>query len=439
MRRLPGARRWLPAGSLILGVALAAPLASAGPVLTTRIDGVLLSEPDIAVSPVDPRAVIVVSKDVTARGEPALSVFRSGDGGASFVGGPLVAGSYLGARADASDPVVVFDRAGTAFFGQLVWRYPGAGFESLIAVQSSRDGGATFAAPVPVVRTFNARRPIDFGAPPDPSVTHDKEWLAVDRSGGPHDGTVHAAWVRIRIAGARQRHRIVVARSVDSGASFSRLRVISRAGRLAVGPQIAVQPDGTVQLAWASFRRTRADRRGVILAARSRDGGVSFSPPRRVARFENNPAADVLVALDAGTRGRLLACWSRARGRRLSSETVCARSHDGRHWSRPTMVAPQLAGVHRLVAVAADGPRRFWVSFYASTPRRTTVRLYRTDDGGRRFALARVLAARRAAPDFVGDYSGLQAAAGRIYAAYVLPRGRRGTPNAIYVSSLPTD
>jgi hypothetical protein len=72
-------------------------------------------------------------------------------------------------------------------------------------------------------------------------------------------------------------------------------------------------------------------------------------------------------------------------------------------------------------------------------PRRTTVRLYRSDDGGRRFALARVLAARRAAPAFVGDYSGLQAATGRIYAAYVLPRAGRGTPNAIYLSSLPTD
>lgn len=435
-------RRSAVGGALVsVAVGLVSPPAVAQPTLTARIDGpvgAVLSEPDIAVNPIDPREVIVVSKDITARGEPALDAFRSSDGGASFTGGRLVAGSYLGARADASDPVVVFDRAGTAFFGQLVWRYPGTGFESLIAVQRSHDGGATFASPTTVVRSFNRRTPIDFGGPPDPSVTHDKEWLAVDRTGGPRDGTVYAAWVRIHIARGRQHNRIVVARSVNGGASFSRPRVVSRAGRLAVGPQIAVQPDGTVQLAWASFRRAPTERRATVLSARSTEGGTSFSAPRRVARFRSSRAAEVLVALDASSSGRLLACWSRARGRR-SSQTVCARSRDGRRWSRPVVVAPRLGGAHRLVAVAADRPRRFWISFYATTGPRTTVRLYRSRDHGRRFALASVLATRRSAFGFVGDYSGLEVASGRVYAAYALPGGGRGTPNAIYVTSLPAN
>jgi hypothetical protein len=409
--------------------------------LTTRIDGparAVLSEPDIAVNPIDPREVIVVSKDITARGEPALDAFRSSDGGASFSGGRLVAGSYLGVRADSSDPVVAFDRAGTAFFGQLVWRYPGRGFESSIGVQRSDDGGTTFASPVQVVRTVNRRTPIDFGAPPDPSVTHDKEWLAVDRTGGARDGTIYAAWVRIRIARGRQRNRIVVARSVDGGASFSRPRFISRAGRLAVGPQVAVGRGGTVHVAWASFRRTPTERRATVLSARSTDGARGFSVPRRVARFKSGLAAEVLVALDASTSGRLLACWSRARGRR-SSQTVCARSRTGRRWSGPVVVAPRVGGAHRLVAIAADGRRRFWISFYAMRGPRTTVRLYRSGDGGRRFQLASVLARRRSAFGFVGDYSGLDVASGRVHAAYALPRGGRGTPNAIYVTSLPAN
>jgi hypothetical protein len=41
-------------------------------------------------------------------------------------------------------------------------------------------------------------------------------------------------------------------------------------------------------------------------------------------------------------------------------------------------------------------------------------------------------------PGFVGDYSGLEATADRIFAAYVLPRRGRDSRNSIYVESLET-
>ena len=83
---------------------------------------------------------------------------------------------------------------------------------------------------------------------------------------------------------------------------------------------------------------------------------------------------------------------------------------------------------------------------YAIDRRRgTTVRLYRSADGGRSFRLERILARRPfAAGGFLrgsgvrtGDYFGLTAAAGRVTAAYVLPRrGRRPLSNSVYVTTV---
>lgn len=134
----------------------------------------------------------------------------------------------------------------------------------------------------------------------------------MDRSGGPNHGTLYAAWVRIRTTASRQRNRIAVSRSSDGGHSFSAPELISSARRFALGPQLAVQPDGTLQVVWASFRRSEGERRGTVLRAASRDGGGSFSAPRRIERFANGPAAYNLVALAASAAGRLLACWSQA-------------------------------------------------------------------------------------------------------------------------------
>lgn len=260
----------------------------------------------------------------------------------------------------------------------------------------------------------------------------------MDRSGGPNHGTLYAAWVRIRTTASRQRNRIAVSRSSDGGHSFSAPELISSARRFALGPQLAVQPDGTLQVVWASFRRSEGERRGTVLRAASRDGGGSFSAPRRIERFANGPAAYNLVALAASAAGRLLACWSQGR-RARSSHAVCSRSRTGARWRRPVPVAPDVRGAQSLVAVAEQESRRFWVSFYSSTRRRTQVRLYRSDRAGRRFRFVRRLASRNVGRDelgFVGDYTGLETAGGRVFAAYVLPRRRGGSPNSIYVTSL---
>jgi hypothetical protein len=415
---------------VVLAAALvAAALVSPVAARTARIDGPRnsdLSEPHVAVDPTDPRRVLVVAKDAGF----SLDAFRSADGGATFTGGRLIAGSYLGAQALATDPVVVINSGGTAFFGQLVMREPpGQDSESIVGLMRSDDGGATYGEPMPVARAPFPELPGDSFGP------YDKEWFAVDRSGGARDGTLYAAWVRVRLRRG-ETNTILISRSSDDGVTWSTPLRISSPRRYALGPQVVVERDGDAHVVWASFRRSETDRRGVVLHSVSRDGGASFSAPRRVARFRNGFAAYKLVALTASEGGRLLACWSEGGNR--SSRTTCSRSAGGARWSRPVSVAPRVRGADDLVAVTGQGRNRFWLTFYARTRRATSVLLYRSDDGGRRFRRVRVLARRPyRLSAFVGDYTGLDVEGGRLFAAYVLPRAGPSSRNSIYVWSRP--
>jgi hypothetical protein len=182
------------------------------------------------------------------------------------------------------------------------------------------------------------------------------------------------------------------------------------------------------------------------VVARSTDGGRTFGAPRAVrgfvpARslgFATGDAANQLIALDAAGDGRLLICWNQAAG-----GTACVRSRGGTRalssWSAPVLVGPQVSGVHELVQVAGDGAQGFDVMFYAECRRSTVVALARSRDGGAHFGAPLVLARRRyALSAFVGDYTGLAAGSGHVYAAFALPRG--GAPdsrNSIYVARVP--
>jgi hypothetical protein len=421
----------------------AAPAAVAGRIV--RIDGprdAVLSEPDLAVDPARPGRVLVVSKDF-AGAYRTLDAYRSSDGGAHFSGGPVVSGAYLGAPADASDPTIAFDRAGHAFFGQLVWRYPARGFDALMGVQQSDDGGASFGAPVAAISAHNASANPRFGQHPAPSTTYDKEWLAVDNTGRAGDGTLYMTWLRFHISRSDvAQSSVMVAARPAGAAAFETPVTVSAPDRYAVGPRIVVAPNGSVLVAWTDFRRSRHERVAAVAVARSTDGGRTFSAPRPVRSFvparspgfASGPDANQLVALAGAGDGRLLMCWNQG-GR---GETACVPSSDGgRRWSSPVVAGSRVGGVHELVQVAGDGARGFDATFYAEGARSTVVALVRSADGGASFGAPVVLARRSyALSSFVGDYTGLAAGGGRVYAAFVLPRGGAGSSNSIYVASV---
>jgi hypothetical protein len=404
---------------------------------TVRLDGPaarILEEPAVAVDPTAPNRVIVVVKDTQGSGDLRLDSFASADGGRTF--GPrrrIANASYGGVPALVSDPVVDFDGAGHAFVGALAIRfYPERNrFDSVIGIRRSDDGGATLGRPVLAVRDEGPGLPEEANFPPD--VTwNDKDWLAVDRA----RGTVYQGWNRIHTRFAGRSSRIAVARSSDGGATFAPPVLLSPPGGVTAGPQLAVRADGTVEAAWVGSPRPVS--RGEVLVATSHDGGATFDAPRRVGRVEGiGRNADDLAAL-ASTGSASLACWGSA------GRARCARAV-GDTWRAPRLVDRRLGGVNDLIAVTGDDAGRFWLGMYVIDRRGTTVRLYRSADGGRSFRLARILARRSfAAGGFLagsgvrtGDYFGLTAGGGRVIAAYVLPRrGRSPLTNSVYVTSM---
>lgn len=403
-----------------------------------RLDGPggrILEEPDVGVDSMAPNRVVVVVKDYRGSGDLRIDRFVSTDGGRTF--GPrrrIANASYGGVPALVSDPVVEFDGAGHAFFGALAIRfYPERNrFDSVIGVRRSDDGGASFGPPVLAVRDEGPGLPEEVDFPPD--VTwNDKDWLAVDRA----RGTVYQAWNRIRTRFGGQSSRIAVARSTDGGATFAPPVLLSPAQGVTTGPQLAVRADGAVEAAWVGSARPVS--RGDALVATSHDGGATFGAPRRVGRVEGIGRNAYDLAALAATGTASVACWG------SGGRAHCARAA-GDSWRASRLVDRRLGGLHDMIAVTGDDAGRFWLGMYAIGRRATTVRLYRSTDGGRSFRLVRILAHRPyAAGGFLpgsgvrtGDYFGLTASGGRVTAAYVLPRrGRSPLANSVYVTTVP--
>jgi hypothetical protein len=397
--------------------------------------GRILEEPDVAVDPAAPNRVVVVVKDTQGSGDLRIDRFVSRDGGRTF--GPrrrIANASYGGVPALVSDPVVEFDGAGHALFGALAIRfYPERNrFDSVVGIRRSDDGGASFGAPAFAVRDEGPGLPEEANFPPD--VTwNDKDWLAVDRA----RGTVYQAWNRIHTRFAGQSSRVAVARSTDGGATFSPPLMLSPPGGVTTGPQLTVRPDGAAETVWVGS--PRYGDRGDVLVATSHDGGATFGAPRRIGLVKGIGRDAYGLAALASSGSASVACWGSA------GRAQCARAV-GDAWRASRPVDRRLGGLQDMIAVAGDEAGRFWLGMYAIGRRGTTVRLYRSADGGRSFRLVRILARRPyAAGSYLpgsgvrtGDYFGLTAAGGRVTAAYVLPRrGRDPLTNSVYVSTVP--
>lgn len=185
---------------------------------------------------------------------------RSTNGGKTFQDlGPLKPNgkvwSLLG------DPVVTVDTRGrakgTVYLASLAADRQARWF---LAVGRSVDHG----------RTFQWERVLAGAAP-------DKEWLAVDNSGGPRDGTLYLTWLEVGAPPG-----INVMASTDGGRTWiRRTRVETTRNGLNHGARVAVGPDGELHVVWESALGSKAG----IRWTRSRDGGRTFAEPRTIGRM----------------------------------------------------------------------------------------------------------------------------------------------------------
>jgi hypothetical protein len=420
-------------------------------------EAAMVSEPHLAIDPARPTRLVAVAQTRD------LVAWRSANGGATWSAGRPLAGSNGRDGYASGDPVVAVGRGGAVLLAAVSIDQQGkCTLLNRVGSYRSEDGGRSFGALAAAGATSSLPRRF-FGQPPIPScplprgltrvTTYDKPWLALDVTSGAHAGSVYLSWSR------NEQHNdgssfpaLLLAASRDGGRSYGRPVVVAararRPAELEHYSQVAVRPDGTVDLVWNDVRRDRI----VVLHASSRNGGATFGSPELVYTLPRSSTAVGLVSsLAVSAAGRLALCWAASiRPKAYLPRIGCALSSGDGTWSQPATPFPN-GGWQYLPAASFQG-ERLWVAAYRSTAETTRVLLVSSDDG-RTFSHPVTLAARRFGrsrlcaphpPDcgprqrFIGDYIGAVAAPGKVSVAFVLPAAGVASPNRVFVATLTT-
>jgi len=401
-----------------------------GPNLQTFDDPQPQNEIAVAVNPLDDRNVLVGSNDYRLRAVGAsvwVGMYTTDDAGKTWTAN-LVPGYPGGPRGILStyqfggDPILAFDRDGSAYAGGIFFRGTPTGGDIRdvsIALSRSDDGGFTWNKPVIVA----------FGKAQ--SIFHDHPQMTADATGGAFDGNVYISWTRFGGVGQID---ILVAASSDRGATWTIQQV---SGPIPQGDaqgyyqdsMVTVGPNGEVYVVWDEwFLDQGAVPRTKIWMTASRDGGATFAPswvaeadvapislPNAAYRHDTYPVA----AADASTgpfRGRLYLTWA---DQGTGDADILLKSSDdgGVTWSSPVRVnddAGTAAQFFPWVAVGPDG--RVDVAFYdrRDDPNDYLLNEYvaRSQDGGRSFVNVRVSDASSDPAvwsSFIGDYNQIAA------------------------------
>ncbi len=385
-------------------------------------------ENSIAVSPANPLNAVVAGMYHQGQKTYVVRTYYTEDGGVSWH--PSAAPPLVTAKAayDAQgDPVVAFDRSGNAYLVTLIKR--GSNYErSGIAVWRSSDGGRTWSNARPVVE-----RQLNY--------FDDKEWIGIDNTGGPYDGTIYVAWLRSasRFSGPIE---LVFSRSIDGGLTWTPEKVIGSGG----GPQFGIGPNGEIHITYAEGLMMKS----VI----SRDGGLTFTdrvdigriavPPNNLAHLDFFLYAFPSSAADASFspyRGNVYSTWAGSAnafpnaGSALPGTIWFSRSTDGgRSWSAPIALSNPSTGRDAMFpSLAVDQVSGDIVVAWldrSDDPQNRLARIYavRSRDGGATFSAPRAFTSpvSLSGISFAGHYNGTAAHGGVWLTAFSDAAGRLG-------------
>lgn len=385
------------------------------------------NEPSIAVNPANPKQV-AVAWQINA------SAAWSQDGGQTWtIAQGTTPKDYrvsgdVSITYDASGRAVLcyiaFDKLGTANY----WAHGAT--RNGIFVRRSEDAGKTWPLSAPAVISHESTPQIPF---------EDKPYIVAATS-GPHAGDLYVGWTQFTLSTTE----LLFARSSDGGITWSRPIKLSSVPGLPrddngalEGFDGVVAPDGTLYAIW--------DDRDGIMMAESHDGGVSFTPERRilhtgpgffgitgVSRSNGFPQ----IGIDPRS-GNLHVAWSDYSNGDLDIFVSSSRDH-GRTWSAPIRVNnnPIHDGTDQFFQWLAVDPVSGAVNvvFYdrRTDNQQTTVTLARSTDGGKNFMNYSLdQQGFEAEGDFLGDYLALAAYGNKVFAAWAhqtseAPKSERG-------------
>jgi hypothetical protein len=218
-----------------------------------------------------------------------MSYAYSTNGGANWTYGGLVlpptGQQVLG------DPMVTVDTNGTFYIATLIG--PGGFAISGVALYQSTatSPAVVFGAPV-VVNGINA-------------TSDDKEWLAVDNSGGAYNGRVYVAWSELSSSGSNEVAQIEEIHSTStSPLTFTGPVALTGLDLFHHGANLAVGPSGEVYLAWSAFVFPFSGiTGGTIRLLKSTDGGTTWVNPNPSDPNPNQTVATLTVTPSDFTSG----------------------------------------------------------------------------------------------------------------------------------------
>jgi Neuraminidase (sialidase) len=302
------------------------------------------NETTIAIDPRDPDNLIGGANDYRffveseQRYDGAAAAYVSHDGGATWTNElmPGISEENDGAYQGVGDPAFAWDPSGdVVYYANIAFNRqanPATGhsaFASAITVSRSFDKGETWQTHFVIQDD-------------EPSVFHDKEWIAV----GP-DGVVYVVWARYRYGqggpGGYLESPIVISKSTDQGQTWSQPQVIS-AGPYSQFATPVVTEDGIIYVSYELWNNPIGTSGGRAFVAKSTDGGQTWT--NHFVALINDlpnplPGSAFRVAsypvLDVGDDGTLHMVWSNWQSG--SGDIVYTQSSDGADtWSQPVKI-----------------------------------------------------------------------------------------------------
>jgi len=285
--------------------------------LTTNDDDIQEGEPFVAINPTDSLNIVISYMELDPMGSLAFPVYSSFDGGASWAlssyqatAEPVQDGYNL--VAGGGDPILAFDNSGRLYFSFLYLAFIDQldlfTFTPRVTTYwaYSDDGGLTFETATDNI-IASAKISLLTEEVTEGDGLFDRPWFAVDRSGGPCDGTLYASGWFIQSDTSSLPSGMVVRRKLPYADAFEDTHVRASVDVLVQFGNVQTDDNGTLHIVYGNIMTDN------IMYAYSTDCGESFSMPVSVGSFvwdenstdfaiidRDNPAAGLGVAAQTG-------------------------------------------------------------------------------------------------------------------------------------------